>query len=156
MHGSKALIKLLLNITWQAFTTCYVKMAKPIHFIEGKWRMKQLKAGKSRKTCLTNRTWPISHHITPLVINGLGGGHTDTCTHTYQHANQNNFKKPGARGRRARAPGLKIAARLVGWLLSAATLKMQTSRQNGDDDNPRNLPVALMSTLASSACTAHL
>ena len=44
--------------------------------------MKYLKAGKSRKTCLTNCTWPISHHITPLVINDLGGGHTDTHTHT--------------------------------------------------------------------------
>ena len=33
--------------------------------------------GKSRATCLTNRTRPISraHHITPLVINALRGGH---------------------------------------------------------------------------------
>ena len=57
-------------------------MAMPIHFIDGNCRMKQLKAGKSRKTCLTNRTRSISHHITPLVINGLGGGHTHTHTHT--------------------------------------------------------------------------
>ena len=45
----------------------------------------ELKAGESRKTCLTNRTRPISHHITPLVINGLGGGHTDTRTYTQTH-----------------------------------------------------------------------
>ena len=75
-------------------------MATPIHFIDGNCRMKQLKAGKSRKTCLTNRTRSISHHITPLVINGLGGGHTDTQTHAYRHADQNNFKKPGAHGLR--------------------------------------------------------
>ena len=31
----------------------------------------KLKAGKSRKTCLTNHTWPI-YHIMPLVINVLG------------------------------------------------------------------------------------
>ena len=30
----------------------------------------------------------ISHHITPLVINSLGGGHTHTRTHmhTYRHS----------------------------------------------------------------------
>ena len=35
---------------------------------------------KSRETCLTNCTQPISHHITPLVINTPGAGHTDTHT----------------------------------------------------------------------------
>ena len=100
-----------LSFLWQAFTTSCVKMATPIHFIDGNCCMKLLKAGKSRKTCLTNRTWSISHHITPLVINGLGGRHTDrqTHTHAYRHANQNNFKKPGARGLRLRAPGLKMS-----------------------------------------------
>ena len=40
-------------------------------------------------------------HITPLVINTLGGGHTQMHTHTHiQTSAQNNFKKPGA-------PGLK-------------------------------------------------
>ena len=53
-------------------------------------------------TGLTNHTWPISHHITPLVINALGGRHTHTHTHkhthkhTYQCANKNDFNKPGA------------------------------------------------------------
>ena len=37
-----------------------------------------------------------SHHITPLVINALRGRHTHTHIYTYQHANQSNFKKPGA------------------------------------------------------------
>ena len=39
----------------------------------------------------------------PLVINGLGCGHT----HTFQCVNQSNFKKPGTRGQRLRTPGLK-------------------------------------------------
>ena len=39
----------------------------------------------------------------PLVVNALGGRHTDT--HTYRHASQSNFKKPGIR---PHAPGLKI------------------------------------------------
>jgi len=30
-------------------------------------------------TCLTNHKSSISHHIMPLVINSLGGGHTHTC-----------------------------------------------------------------------------
>ena len=46
----------------------------------------------------------ISHHITPLVINSLGGGHT----HTRIHPHRNNTKKPGARWPKAGAPGLKI------------------------------------------------
>ena len=51
----------------------------------------------------------ISHHISPLVIDSLGGGHTHTHTHkhTSTHTNtqshthtdnphRTNFKKPGA------------------------------------------------------------
>ena len=34
------------------------------------------------RTCLTNRMESISCHITPLVINSLGSGHTHTHTHT--------------------------------------------------------------------------
>ena len=37
--------------------------------------------------------------------------HIHTHTHTYRRANQSNFKKPGARGLRPRAPGLKILIR---------------------------------------------
>ena len=39
----------------------------------------------SYRTCLINRLESISHHITPLVINSLGGGHTQTHTHTDVH-----------------------------------------------------------------------
>jgi len=39
------------------------------------------------KTCLTNHKGSVSHHITPLVINSLGGGHTHTDI-----ADKSNFK----------------------------------------------------------------
>ena len=58
-------------------------------------------------TCLTNHKGSISHHITPLVINSLGGGHTHT--HAYRHRGQKQFQETSrapAFGRRA--PGLKI------------------------------------------------
>ena len=80
-----------------SFLACsihYVTKATPIHFIDGKCNIKQLKAGKSRKTCLTNYKQPKSHHIMPLVITALGGRHTHRHTHTYQCVNENDFKKP--------------------------------------------------------------
>ena len=40
----------------------------------------------------------ILHHITPLVVNSLKGGHTHTYTHTHTvNLHRINFKKPGAR-----------------------------------------------------------
>ena len=51
----------------------------------------------------------ISHHITPLVINSLRGGHTHTHTQTHMHTfvDRSNSKKPGTRRPQACAPGLK-------------------------------------------------
>ena len=72
----------------------YVTKATPINFIDGKCHIKQLKAGKSRKTCLTNYTQPISHHMMPLVITALEGRHIHRHTHTYQRMNKNDFKEP--------------------------------------------------------------
>ena len=46
------------------------------------------------RTYLTNCIGFISHHITPLVIYSLGGGHTRIQT----FANRSNSKKPGAPG----------------------------------------------------------
>jgi len=40
--------------------------------------------GETPKTCLTNHKDSISHHITPLVINSLGGGHTHASILTSQ------------------------------------------------------------------------
>ena len=69
---------------------CCVTKATPIRFITGN-KLKSCRMG------LTNHTQPVSHHITPLVINALEGRHTDTHTHTYRRANKNNFKKSGTR-----------------------------------------------------------
>ena len=57
--------------------TCCVTKATPFQFIDSNIL-------KSRKTCLTNHTRPISNNIMPVVINALGSGHTgtDTDTHT--------------------------------------------------------------------------
>ena len=71
-----------LSLLWQAFMTCCVNKATPIHFIDSKCHIKQLKAEKSHKTCLTNHTQSISHRITPLVCNAFRGGHTNTSIHT--------------------------------------------------------------------------
>ena len=49
----------------------------------------------------------ISLHITPLVINSLGRGHTHTYTHT-EDPHRINFKKPGALVAGWRMLGLKI------------------------------------------------
>ena len=59
---------------------CCVSTAMPIHFLDDKCHLKELKAEKSCETCLTNRTWPISHYIMPLVINALIGGNTHIPT----------------------------------------------------------------------------
>ena len=61
---------------------CAVTKAMPIHFIDGKCHIKTQNSVKSCKTDLPNHAW-LSHHITPLVIASLGGGYTDTQTHTH-------------------------------------------------------------------------
>ena len=53
----------------------WVPKATPIQFINGN-KLKSCRMG------LTNHTQPISHHITPLVINALEGKHTNTDTDT--------------------------------------------------------------------------
>ena len=55
-----------------------VTKATPFQFIDGNIL-------KSCRMGLTHHTWPILHHIMPLVINALGGGHTDTGTHILTH-----------------------------------------------------------------------
>ena len=63
----------------------------------------------------------ISHHITSLVINSLGGRHTythtnthtytnthtQTHTYTYRYLHRNNFKKSGVPDAGWRVPGFK-------------------------------------------------
>jgi len=67
------------------------------------------------KICSTNHKGSISHHITPLVINTLRGGHIYTHIHTNTYTQthtdfveRSNFKKPGVCRPSAGAPGLKI------------------------------------------------
>jgi len=60
------------------------------------------------KTCLTNHKGSISHHIMPLVINSLGGGHTHTHTQARSHHGQKQFQETSrvpAKGQHM--PGLK-------------------------------------------------
>ena len=60
---------------------CCVTKDTPIPFIDSN-KLKTCRTG------LINHTWPISHHITPLVINALRGGHIHTQTHTNMRTNQ--------------------------------------------------------------------
>ena len=54
---------------------------------------------------LTNRIRPISHHITPLFINALGGGHTYTHTNAQTKTISRN---QACAAKKLCAPGLKI------------------------------------------------
>ena len=94
---AKLFISLLVCLVWHQLQhlclVCVIK-ATPFQFIGGN-------IFKSCRTVLTNHTQPISHHITPLVINALGADTqtvTQTHIHTYQCVNNNNFKKPGMCG----------------------------------------------------------
>ena len=74
----------------QAFTTCCVNKATPIHFIDSKCHIKQLRAVKSHKTCLTNHTHTISHHQLLIQPRGWTNTHTDTCTYALTKAISRN------------------------------------------------------------------
>jgi len=78
------------------------------------------------KTCLTNHKGSISHHITLLVINSLGGGHTNTQIHTHTHiTDKSNFKKPSACFDRC-MPGLKITSYTISSQLFLYTVYGKT------------------------------
>ena len=85
-----------------------VTKATPIQFIDGN-KLKSCRMG------LTNHTRPISHHITPLVINGLGGGHTDT--HILTHKQKQFQETRHARLMRIVAsPVQHLGIMKVGWI----------------------------------------
>ena len=80
------LLWLVRQQLWQLCLACmmhWVTNATPFQFIDGNIL-------KSCRMGLIHRTQAISHYITPLVINAVGGGHTDrqtkTHTHTHTHA----------------------------------------------------------------------
>ena len=93
---------------------------------------------KSHKTNLTNHMRSISHHITPLVIKSLGGGHTNTHTHTcIQTLVDRSNSKNQAHSGQASAPGLKIkilctyySHNQVGLQLHSPTLSTTYDIQN--------------------------
>ena len=99
---AKEFIPFLLWLVWHqlwhlclACTTRFVNKSTPFQFINGDIL-------KSRKTCLTNHTGPISCHwlLMPSRRMHIHTTHAHTQTHTRQHASKNNFKKPGIRGLR--------------------------------------------------------
>ena len=66
---------------WASFHNAYIRLC------HAHYRYRLQLPYKSHRTYLTNRMGSISHHITPLVIDSLGGGHTNTHanTHAYRH-----------------------------------------------------------------------
>ena len=97
-------ICLLLWIVWhqlphlclECMMHCVTK-ATPIQFINGN-KLKSCRMGS------TNYTQPMSHHITPLVINGPRGRHTGTQTHTHTDA----WTETISRNQACTEPSLKI------------------------------------------------
>ena len=85
---------------------CCVTKATPIHFINGKCHIKQLKSRKSCKTCLTITHILLYHIISQHRLLMSQSGHTDM--HKYWHANWSNFKKPGVHQLQASMPDLKM------------------------------------------------
>jgi len=65
------------------------------------------------KTCLTNHKGSISHHIMPLVINSLGGGHIHTHTQAYSHCGQKQLQETS----HAPAEGWRMPG-LTSWCIS--------------------------------------
>ena len=80
---------------WASFHDKYICL----HHAHYRYRLQM--PYKRHRTYSTNRMRSILHHITPLVINSLGGRHTNT--HTRKHTciqtftDRSNSKKPGAR-----------------------------------------------------------
>ena len=93
------LLPWLVRVNYDIFAWCaqcnVLLRPRPNQFINGNKL-------KSCRTSLTNHTRPISHHIMPLVINALGGGHTDTHIPTCKQ------KRLQETSPAATAPGLKI------------------------------------------------
>jgi len=80
------------------FTMRYVYKAMPTNYTIHHDFNCHINERETPKTCLTNNKGSISHHITPLVINSLGGRQTDRQTDKHTHiADKSNFKKPVAR-----------------------------------------------------------
>ena len=71
---------------WANFHDAYVRMLRPHPLM-----ILTTLPYKSHRTYLTNHMEFISQHITPLVIDSLGGGDSNR----HRHPHRNNFKKSG-------------------------------------------------------------
>ena len=69
--------------------TYFITRAMPLHYIDGE----DHKSETEKQQELFNQSYEIQN--TPLVIYGLGGGHTHIKTNTHLH--ESVFKKPGTR-----------------------------------------------------------
>ena len=77
LQWSNGLYSAITYSYWASFHDTYMCL-RHAHY----WYQLQLPY-KSHRTYLTNHMGSISHHIMPLVINSLGGGHTHMQTHTH-------------------------------------------------------------------------
>ena len=73
----------LANCYWVSAYETYVPIPRATPFSNNDYICH---VANSCRTYLTNCMGSISCHITPLIINSLGGGHTQTHTHTQTHA----------------------------------------------------------------------
>ena len=99
---------------------CYITKITPIHFINGKCHIKQLKSRESHKTCLTNHTQP--NHTTSchwlLISSGQAQRQTDRQTdtrkqtYTHTHATYQLMHKPKQFQETQHVLGLNITDKL--------------------------------------------
>jgi len=73
-------LALYMQFPW---CTLFIK-ATPTNYMIHHFFICHINKRETPTTCLTNHKGSISYHITPLVINILGGGHTHTCIQTSQ------------------------------------------------------------------------
>jgi len=68
------------------FMTCFVYKGHAHQLYDSpQLQLCHINERETPKTCLTIHKGSISHHIMPLVINCLGGGHTHAHAHTHRH-----------------------------------------------------------------------
>jgi len=88
------------------FTMQFVYKGHTHQLIDSPWLQLPYKWKGNTYNLFNQSQISISHHITPLVINSLGGGHTHT--QTYSHCRQKQFKETShVQAEGQRTPGLK-------------------------------------------------
>jgi len=90
------------------------------------------------KTCLANHKSSITHHITPLVINSLGGGHTRTSILTsWTKAISRNQAHASLQFKKNTKKQVRQYKVIYAWCVNAHMLMMKQSRmgKNGYNAN---------------------